>query len=101
MNRIAYLLNERDDDDERGRDECPDPADDCPRGESGQVEHVDAEHGAGPDADEERREEDARDVRRDLRGAELSDDDVERGAIVEVVALFQVQFALLGMRRIF
>ena len=97
MNKITNLLNERDDDDERGRDECPDPADDCPRGESGQVEHVYAEHGAGPDADKERSEEDARDVSRDLRRAELSDDDVERGAVVEVVALFQVQFALFGM----
>ena len=96
MNRIANLLNERDDDDERGRDECPDPADDCPRGESGQVEHVDAEHGAGPDADEQRGEEDAGDVSGDLGGSELSDDDVERRAIVEVLAFLEIQLTLLS-----
>ena len=70
------LLNERDDDDERGRDKRPDPADDRPRVESGKVEHVDAEHGAGPDADEKRGEKDAGDVSGDLGRSELSDDDV-------------------------
>ena len=89
-------MNEGDDNDESGRDEGPRPTDDRPRVESGKVEHVDAEHGAGPDADEERREKDASDVGGDLGGAELSDDDVERRAVVEVLALFQIQLSLLS-----
>ena len=88
-------MNERDDDDERGGDKRPDPADDRPRVESGKVEHVDAEHGAGPDADEQRGEEDAGDVSGDLGGSELSDDDVERRAIVEVLAFLEIQLTLI------
>ena len=88
-------MHERYDDDEGGGDESPDSADDGPRVESGEVEHVDAEHGAGPDADEERREEDAGDVGRDLGGAELADDDVEGRTVVEVLALLQIQLSLV------
>ena len=95
-NSCSNLLNEGDNNDERGRDKGPRPTDDRPRVESGEVEHVDAEHGAGPDADEERREKDASDVGGDLGGAELSDDDVERRAVVEVLALFQIQLSLLS-----
>ena len=89
------LLHERYDNDEGGGDEGPDSADDGPCVESGEVEHVDAEHGAGPDADEERREEDAGDVGRDLGGAELADDDVEGRTVVEVLALLQIQLSLV------
>ena len=89
-------MNEWDDNDERGCDKCPHPADDCPRVESGKVEHVDAEHGAGPDADEERSEEDAGDVGGDLCGTELSNDDVEWRAVVEVLTLFEIQLTLLS-----
>ena len=88
-------MHERYDDDEGGGDESPDSADDGPRVESGEVEHVDAEHGAGPDADEERREEDAGDVGRDLGGPELADDDVEGRTVVEVLALLQIQLSLV------
>ena len=88
-------MHEGDGDDEGGCDEGPDSADDGPGVEAGEVEHVDAEHGAGPDADEERREEDAGDVGGDLGGAELADDEVEGRAVVEVIALLQVQLTLV------
>ena len=94
----SYLLEERHNNDEGRRDEGPRPRQDCPHVELGHVEEVDAEHGAGPDDDEEGGEEEAGDVGGDLGGAELPDDDVERGPVVEVVALLQVQLAL-GFKR--
>ena len=96
LENALHLLKERDDDDERGRGKGPHPADDRPCVESGKVEHVNAEHGAGPDADEQRGEKDASDVRGDLGGSELSDDDVERRSVVEVLPLFEIQLTLFS-----
>ena len=96
---LTNLLDERNSNNEGGGDKGPDSADDGPRVEAGEVEHVDAEHGSGPDADEERREEDAGDVGRDLGRAELADDDVEGRAVVEVLALLQVQLSLVRISK--
>ena len=69
-------MNKRDNDDECGRDKRPHPAYDRPCVELGKVQHVNAEHGAGPDADKEHGEKDASDVCRDLGRSKLSDNDV-------------------------
>merc|ERR1719239_1777594 len=75
--------------------EGPHPADRCPDVEAVVVEDVGGEHGARPDADEEEGEEDGGSVRSDLGRPELPDDNLQRRAVVEILAVVQVQLSLV------
>ena len=83
-------MNERDDNDECGRDKCPHPADDRPCIELGKVKHVNAKHRSRPDADKEHGEKDAGNVGGDLGRSKLLYNNVERRSVMEVLNLFKI-----------
>ena len=89
------LLVERHDDDEGSGSEGPASADGRPDVEPSQVEDVDGEHGTRPQDDEEEGEEDGSGVCRHLGCPELPDDNLERWPVVEVLAVLEVQLALV------
>ena len=97
--RLHYLLDKGHDDDKGGGDEGPASAHGGPDVEAMEVEDVDREHAARPDADKQEGEGDGGDVGGHLGGAELADDDLEGGAVVKVFAVLEVQLALAKRKR--
>ena len=89
------FLDQRDEDNEGGSGEGPEPADNCPGVELSIIEDIDGEHGAWPDDDKQDGEADGGNVGGDLGGSELADDNIQRRTVMEVLHVIKVQLSLI------
>lgn len=91
---LAYLLVERNNNDECGCDKGPSSTDNRPNIELRQIENSHTEHRTGPNANEQSREEESSNVSRNFGRTKFSNDNVQRRSIVKSVTFLEVQLAL-------